>query len=144
MVPGVGEIVQLDDVAQVARAIESVRDLEGKLKDVRAELTHAVVYASVVQGGKTLHFEGGKAVVSGGKETTYDPEAIEEGLRAAGMPEQRIREIVKETVTYTVAAVEAKKAAAANPAYAEVIAANSRTFDKTPYIKVTLGREEHG
>ena len=55
----------------------------------------------------------------------YDAEAIEEGLREAGMSEERIREIVKEEVTYKVVAKEAKKAAAASEKYAAIVDATA-------------------
>lgn len=138
VVPGIGEIVKLDDPGAVALAMDAIRDLQSRLKEVNAELTDALVYHSKQWGGKTLHFEGGKVVIKGGKETEYDATEIEEGLREAGMPEERIRQIVKETTTYTVVAVEAKRAAATNPDYAKVIEAHSRTIEKRPYASISL------
>lgn len=138
VVPGVGEVVDLTDTRQVALALDTVRDLERQLRGVKAELTNAIVYASRTEGVKTLHFEGCSATIKGGTETNYDAEAIELGLREAGMPEERIREIVKETVSYTVDAVKAKQAAAANPAYAAVIDAHRVSNEKAPYVTISL------
>jgi hypothetical protein len=137
MVPGIGEIVALDDPKQVAVALDGVRDLERQLRLVKTELTNALVYASQVEGTKTLHLEGVKATIKSGSETVYDAEQIEIGLREAGMPEERIREIVVETVTYAVAGVKAKQAAGANPAYAAVIEAHKRTEEKAPYVTIS-------
>jgi hypothetical protein len=138
MVPGIGEVVALDDPKQVAVALDGVRDLERQLRLVKGELTNALVYASQIEGTKTLHLEGGmKATIKSGSETVYDAEQIEVGLREAGMPEERIREIVVETVTYAVAGVKAKQAAGANPAYAAVIEAHKRTEEKAPYVTIS-------
>lgn len=141
MVPGVGEIVALDDPQQVAMAIDAIRDLQQQLYGVTAELTRALIHASQVAGTKTLHLEGVKVTVKTGERIVYDPEAIEAGLREAGMPEDRIREVVKETVTYAVAGVKAKQAAGANPVYAEIIEAHKRVEEKPP--SVTISRSGH-
>jgi hypothetical protein len=137
MVPGIGEVVALDNPAQVAVALDGIRDLERQLRLVKDELTNALVYASQVQGTKTLHLEGVKATIKSGTETVYDAEEIEQGLREAGMPEERIREIVVETITYAVAAVKAKQAAGANPAYEAVIEAHKRVEEKKPYVTIS-------
>lgn len=137
VVPGVGEVVALDNPREVALALDSVRDLERQLRSVKQELTSAIVYASQQAGSKTLHLEGMKVVVKGGEQTVYDAEAIEEGLREQGMSEERIREIVKETVTYTIVAAQASQAAGANPAYAEVIEMNKTVIDAPASISIT-------
>ena len=136
VVPGIGEIVPLDDPQKVAFALDGIRDLERNLKEIKSELTAAIVEASKVQGTKTLHLDGLDAIVKSGTKVEYDPIAIELGLREAGMPEERIREIVKETVSYSVDAVKAKQAAGANPAYAAVIAANQQTIESPPYVTI--------
>lgn len=139
MVPGIGEVVALNDPRQVAIAIDGIRDLQRQLRLVTTELTNAIVYASQVAGTKTLHLEGGvKATLGSDTVTVYDAEQIEIGLREAGMPEERIREIVKETVSYVVDAVKAKQAAGANPAYAAVIDANKRVDAKQPSVSISL------
>lgn len=140
VVPGIGEIVNLDDARQVAVALDGVRDLERQLRDVKSELTRALIHESKQQGTKTLHMEGIKAVIKSGDETIYDAEEIEIGLREAGMPEDRIRLVVVETTSYKVDAVKAKQAAGANPAYAKVIDANKRTEEKSASVTLTLAK----
>ncbi len=138
VVPGIGEVVALDDARQVAFALDAIRDLERQFRSIKTELTAALVYASQREGVKTLHLEGGiSAVIKSGTEVEYDAEAIEHGLREAGMPEARIREIVVETVSYKVAAVKAKQAAAANPVYGEVIEACRSEVEKPPYVTIS-------
>lgn len=136
VVPGIGEIVPLDDPTKVSYALDSIRDLERELRSVKAELTRAIVHHSQVAGARTLHLQGITVSVKSGTQTVYDAEAIEQGLREAGMPEDRIREIVKETVTYAVDAVKAKQAAGANPLYAAVIEANKQIEEKPAYVTV--------
>lgn len=137
MVPGVGEIVALDDPQQVALAIDAVRDLQRQLYGVTAELTRALIHASQVAGTKTLHLEGVKVTVKTGERVVYDAEAIEAGLREAGMPEDRIREVVQETVSYVVSGVKAKQAAGANPAYDAVIEAHKRVEEKPASVTIS-------
>jgi hypothetical protein len=139
MVPGIGQVVALDNPKEVALALDGVRDLERQLRLVKTELTSALVYASQQAGAKTLHLEGVKVEIKGGTQTVYEAELIEQGLREAGMPEARIREIVKETVSYVVSAVQAKQAAAANPAYAAVIEAHKRVEEKATSVSISLG-----
>lgn len=140
VVPGIGELVALDDPKQVSLALDAVRDLEWKLRAVKTELTRALVHASEVAGSKTLHLEGVKVTIKSGFETVYDAEQIEIGLREAGMPEDRIRQIVKETVSYKVDANQAKQAAGANPAYAAVIDAHKETREIAPSASISLAK----
>lgn len=132
-----GEIVSLKDTTQIARALQTLRNLEQEIRDCKTELTHALVEHSQQQGTKTLTLpDGHQAIIKSGTETTYDAETIMEALRDAGMPEHRINQIIKETVTYTVNAIEAKKAANANPTYAKIIQDNSQTTEKRPSIQI--------
>ena len=134
IVPGSGELVNLEDLNEVARALRSVKELEGMLKAARQVLHEAVRYHSQVLGKKTMRVAGGKLEVRKATDTIYDAESIERELRQLGMPEERIREIVIETVTYRVSAQQAKYAAAANPDYRAVIESNTRTVEKIPSV----------
>jgi len=132
-----GELVSLDDYPRVAQALKSLRQMEDAIREAKAELTHALVEHSRQLGSKTITFEDGhQAIVRGGTETIYDAEEIEAGLRAAGMGEIRIRQIVKEIVSYKVDARQAMSAAVANPDYAAVIRAHTRVVEKRHSIEV--------
>ena len=132
-----GEIVSLDDPAQIVDAIQTIRDLEAESGTVKRELTDALAGLAAVQGSKPFTLpDGRKAEIRGGDETVYDPETVETGFRSAGMPEERIRDIIEETVTYRVRVREARQAAAANPAYAAVLAAASRVQEKPTTISI--------
>ncbi len=122
IVPVTGQVVNLEDYRECSQALDSIRDIEADLRRIKAELCRAIAFEAERQGTKSLPLpDGRKAMLSGGVETTYDEQKMEEGLRAAGMPEERIREIVVEEVSYKVRAVEAKRAASANAEYAFVI-----------------------
>lgn len=137
VLPSTGELVDLTDANQVAQALENLRQLEQQIRDAKAELTQALIEHSQTFGSKTIPLTGGRsAVIKSGPETVYDAQEIMDGLRAAGMPEARIAEIVQETVTYSVRAVEAKRAAAANLTYADVIDRFSHTVEKRPSVTI--------
>jgi len=136
IMPASGEVVNLEDEAECARALASIRNLETDLAAAKRLLSDALVARSRALGKKTLHTPAGKVTIKGGTETTYHAEELETELRSLGMPEERIREIVVETVTYSVKAVEAKQAAAANPRYAEAVERSRQVREKTPYVTV--------
>lgn len=122
LVPGVGELVNLEDVKSTGEALDAVRGLEAQLRDVKRILTDALVEASRVQGTKTLTIGGRmKIEIRGGSEKAYDAEQLERELRELGMPEERLRQIVREEITYSVSAREAQKAAKANDDYAAAL-----------------------
>ncbi len=138
IVPGIGQVVNLDDPKEVALALNAIRDLEYQFRAAKADLTRALVYASEKEGSKTLRYEGATVVIKGGQVTEYDAPAIYDGLLEAGMSEQRAGEIVKHTVTQKVDAREAQRAAKANPAYAEVIEANTAVKEIPPSASVSI------
>lgn len=137
VVPGLGTIVDLSKPEEVALALDDIRYLEQRYRALKAQLTEILVAASEKEGTKTLHLPGVTVTIKSGVEYVYDAEEIEKGLRAAGMPEHRIREVVKETVSYKVDAVKAKQAAAANFAYNDVISANVSAVEKAPSASIS-------
>ena len=135
VVPGSGEIVDLNDEIACCRALQDLAELERLIEYAKRELVNAVAERSRVLGTKTITLPSGvKAQIGSEVSVVYDAEAIEEGLREAGMPEDRIREIVLEDISHKVKAVEAKRAASANPAYAAVIDANRQEVSKKPSV----------
>lgn len=137
VLPGSGEVVAVDDAASVARAIQRVKELEGQVKDAKRTLTEVMIEHSMRMGTRTLRFDDAPAVkLTADSENLYDAEEIEIGLREAGMPEERIREIVVETTSYKVNVSNLKAAAGANPAYKAVMEANVRSVPKTVYAEL--------
>lgn len=120
-----------------AQALDDIRDFERVLAEIKGALTRSIVQHSEDIGLLTFELpDGRKAEVVTRPDIVYDAEAIEEGLRAAGMPEERISAIVKEEVSHKVVAKEAKKAAAANEQYAAVINANKESMPRNPSVTI--------
>lgn len=140
VLPASGALVNLSDPNECAQALTDLRDLESRIKEAKAIITDAIVREAERQGTKTLQLEIGTASIRAGERTLYDAVAIEDGLRAVGAPEELIREIVQEQITYAVSGTRAKRAARANPTYAAVIEAATTTVDGRP--SVTLSRPQ--
>lgn len=125
IVPITGEIVDLDDPVEVARALASVEEIAAKAAEAKRVLNAALVrYADEVALARTFEIPGvGKYEKTGGPKTEYlRPDALKRELLDLGVPPERVAEIVVETVDRKVSGVEANKAARANPAVAEVLA----------------------
>ena len=133
-VPGTGVLVSLREPREVGIAIQDIQGLERALAEAKRVLKAALVDHWQIGGtAKTFTIGGGRtAVVSGGPEKSYDATAIRDDLLAAGMPEERVSQIVVEEISYTVKAVEAKRAAAANEEYARIIARHTTEYER-PY-----------
>lgn len=139
LVPVTGELVNAADPVAVGQALLTLRQMEAQIKDVKAALTDAAVQISKERLSKTIHLEGGgTVVVKGGDETVYDAEKIEAALRRKKIPEDVIRELVVETVTYKVDGARAKQAAGANEEIAKIIARHKTVVEKRPTIEVKL------
>jgi len=139
VLPHSGEVVSLNEEVNCAVALDEVRRMQTHLAEAVRVLSAAIAARAAVLGTKTVNLSGGrKAEVRGGQETAYDAQELERLLRVAGMPEERINEIITTEVTYKVKAVEAKRAAAANPEYARAVEAASTTVER-PY-SVTIRR----
>lgn len=135
-----GEVVELTDAPSCAVALDELRLLEEKIREAKRVLTTAIVSESQRAGSKTLHFGEVSVQIRGGRETLWDAQGLEDGLRAAGMTEQRIREVIREEVSYSVVAGEAKRAAAANDEYARIVESSKTVVEKTPSILVERPR----
>jgi hypothetical protein len=138
-VPLVGELVDLYKPAEVAAALEAVREAKRQLDEARAVLEDALRVASEKAGTRTMRFGELEATVSGGEKVVYDELELAERLRAVGLPEARLAELIIETVTYKVDARVAKSVAAANLRYAEAIEASRRTVPAPVRVSVKRG-----
>lgn len=139
-VPGTGEVIDLTDPASVAHGLDALRQHKRIVREIEDALTDKLRDERAVQGARELHYEGLRVKFGTDSETVYDAEALEEGLRAAGMPEPRIEEIIQTTVERKVRAVEAKKAAAVNPAYAAAVDASKTVVAKRQTVTVEVAR----
>ena len=122
VLPHSGEVIDLADVEVAGTTLEQLRTMEQAMREAQRMITDALVEHSRVAGSKTLDIGGGRRIeIRGGVEKVYDAEQLEQELRDLGMPEERIREIVKEEITHTVSAREAQRAAKANDDYAAAL-----------------------
>lgn len=131
-----GVVVSLQEPRECAIALDDLRQLEQRVKEAKRILSDAIAEESKRQGSKTLHFDGVDAEVKTSQRLVWDVERLEKGLRELGMPEERIRTIITETVTYDVKAVEANRAARANPEYADLVGSCRTEIETNPSIAV--------
>lgn len=131
--PVTGELLLLEDPAAVAIYLDEVRQLEDKLRFVKRILGERLAEESRVQGTQVLHMPGVVVTLTRKKEIEWDMPKLRE-LKALGLPEQRFNELVRQTIETKVLANEAKKIAAANPAYREVIEAARSDREGEPYV----------
>ena len=138
VLPQSGVLVDLADERQVTMAYQDIKSLKDAVMDADRRLREALKEISTVKGSKTFYIDGlGKVELRGGDRTEYDAMAVEEGLRELGCPEDVIREIVVETISYKVDGNRARRAASANPDYARVIEGARRTVETLPSVLVT-------
>lgn len=136
VLPGTGEVINLDDPAQCARALGDIRALEGQLRDIKTALTTSILIECSRQGSKTLDIGGGqKAEVKGGSEVVWDYEKLGD-LLTAGLPLERFRELVVETIERKVDARVAKQLAGANAEYGRIIEAARSVYEKPAYVSI--------
>lgn len=138
IVPYSGEIVNLDDPPACLKLLVEIRELEGKLRDLKDDLTEAVKVEFSRQGKKTLEINGIKATLGADTEIVWDVGILDE-LRDLGLPEERMDELITAEVKYTVNGAVAKQLAAANPAYAEVVERAKSRVPKKTYIGAKRG-----
>lgn len=135
-----GQIINLDDPVSCAEALAACREIEQHVRSVKEACVNALAEEAKRRGENVYELPGGQRVaVKRNYDVEWDHVGLEADLRAAGMPEDRIREIIEEEVSYKVKAVEANKAAKANPEYAEAIARARSEVDKRPSISLPRG-----
>lgn len=117
--------------------IRTAREMKDRIQGVVRDATAYLVDESRRQGTKTFHTEAGDVSLSGGATTTYDPHDLEEALRAADCPEERIREVVKTKIEYTVDLRILRQLTAANPDYKAAAELAARVEEKAFSAKVT-------
>jgi len=139
VIPLTGELISLSDPVEVADALERLRAATDQLHDVRRVLEEALRFESERQGTKTLYLGDVKTVVSGGERVDFgDLQELADELREAGLPEERVGEVVVQT--YKVNQRVAKQVAAANPRYADVIERHRQVVPAPWRVAVERGR----
>ena len=132
-----GEIVNLADPASCAIALARANELMSLMAEIKGSVIEAFVEHAKRLGRNDIPLGDGTSVkVTKTYDLQWDHHALEEALRAAGMPEERIGEIIVEEVSYKVKAIEANKAATANPEYAAAVEAARTKVEKRPTISL--------
>ena len=138
MIPTTGQLINLEDERELTIAFKEVKKIRDELSRVDRILKDAFAERKRILGTGTFYVEGvGKVEVKSGNTIEYDPAIVEDGLRNLDCPEEVIRQIVVEVVTYKVDGVRAKQAAAANPEYAAVIERSKTVKEKLPSVSIT-------
>ena len=119
------------------RVLQAARDLEQRIREVKAAVTDWVLAESQRQGTKTLHSAGGDLVLSGGPAVDYDPSDLAQLLRDAGCPEDRVDAVVVPEITYKVNRSVLRQLVAANADYGA--AADSARREVVKPYRVSAG-----
>lgn len=136
VLPLSGEFIDLRKPPEVARALDSVRTLVTQLGEVSRLLETVLRLEGQRVGAKTLHLPPYKATISGGEKNEWDIELLRDGLREAGLPEDRLSAAVIEEITYKVSNTVIRQLASANRAYAEVIDQARTRVPANWYVRV--------
>ena len=138
VLPSSGVVVNLESEKEVATAYRDLRELKTQIAQAERVLKEALIERSRILATKTLYIDGvGKVELRGDTRVEYNAQEIEDGLRALACPEEVIRELVVETVSYKVDGNRARRAASANPDYAKVIENAKTVIDVLPSILIT-------
>jgi hypothetical protein len=109
-----------------------IAETEAAIRTAKASLTEYVREESERHGTKTFTVPGGKLVLEGGPETVVEGHELAQLLREAGLPEERIAEVVTEEITYKVNRRVLNQMAASNPDYKAAANLVTTTVEK-PY-----------
>jgi PAS domain-containing protein len=131
--PATGELISLEDPAVVAVALDEIRQLEDRLKYAKRILGERLAEESRVRGEMTMFLPGVKVTLAKKKEIRWDMGLLKQ-LLDLGLPKTRYDELVRQTVEVKVMANEAKKIAAANPQYKEIIEEARSDHEGDPYV----------
>lgn len=119
--PLTGELVPLGDVPAVCGAIVMLDERIDLLLAAKRAFAEACVDESKRIGKKTLRPAGYEVKVGADTELEWDATVLLEQLPKAGLPEERLAELVTTTVEYKVNGSVAREVAGASDAYAAII-----------------------
>lgn len=138
VIPITGEAIEFSDAHACARALQEVREIEARLRDVKRALTEGIIEESQRQGSKTLHFSGFDARINNPPTTVWDYEVLCE-LLEAGLPEERFADLVTTEISYKVNGNVAKSVASSNPDYKAIIDRAKATTYGQPTVSILRG-----
>ena len=119
-----GEQIDLADTPRVVQVLDNIRQYQHHLNSVVSQLEEAITEEMDRQGKFTLCY-GHLQVESSSKDAAvkylYDTEVLRDGLREAGLPEDRIEDLILKTYTERVSRMDINRLRKAKAEYAEVI-----------------------
>jgi hypothetical protein len=135
VVPGTGELFDLSDAAHAADAWLALREVERQITELKEMVRERLLEESNLTGTKTLHFDRTTVELRGGSRAMFDIEGLRDALLDAGLPTDRLDEVIRTRVEYRVDQRETAKLAGANPAYAQAIAKH-RSVEPAPWTVI--------
>jgi len=136
MVPGTGELFDLAVPDEAGRALAAIDLIKRQVDDARQTVVDMLWEEGERRGTKTLHLETVTVELAGGSRVEWDVEKLADRLLDAGLPKDRVADLIKTTVTYKVDGNVARQLQGANAAYAEAIAACKETIPTTRRARI--------
>lgn len=131
-----GEMVPVADTKRVALTVAMIREAKRNLDDHLAAITNAYIEVARIEGRRTFDAgDIGSLTLSPDSEIEWDFSALNDGLIEAGCPEERINQLIKVKVEYSVDGT-VRRQLETNPVYAAVIAAAATRVPKRPYLTI--------
>ena len=131
-----GQLVNLEDPVEVAQGLYDLAELEHEIKLIKRALVDALEPVRTELGKSTLELGDYEVSLTGNTKTEYDLELLAELLTDAGLPEQRLTELIVLTVTSKLNRSVARQVAGANPAYANALERSKSELPATVYATV--------
>ncbi len=119
-----GEQISLADTPRVVQILDNIRQYQHHLNSVVAHLEEAITEEMDRQGKFTLrygHLQAESSSRDAAVKYSYDTEVLRDGLREAGLPEERIEELILKTYTERVSRTDINRLRKAKAEYAEVV-----------------------
>lgn len=138
LIPRTGEVIDPRDTAACVNALDDLRRLGFEIAAAKRALSQAVAEHRQLVGKNTFTVGGRAVEVKGGEKKTIDPLILGRGLREAGMPEERVDDIVQPSVTFKVDARAAQQAGKTNPKYQAALD-RATTTEEAPWT-ITIKR----
>lgn len=131
-----GELIPATEIGKIADAVLQIREMELKLQNARRLFASVIIEESRRQGTRTLTGDGYRAEVSAPDELQWDIELLREGLTRLGLSEQRLNELIRQTVEYKVDGNVARQIASVGPEYKAAVEAAKSRVPKAQYVSV--------
>jgi hypothetical protein len=134
--PVTGVMVDVTRMNAVADSLVRLREVRTQVSDAIRYLTDAVIAESRNQGTKTLNAGEMTLELSTGYEVEWDVGMLDKALTAAGLPAERLADLLVPQFTWKVDAGVARQLAGANDTYKQIIEDAQTRIPKQQYVKV--------